>query len=304
MAGPWDDLMKVLLKTKPQDIVQWVWKGAIAKYQLSEELKCTLYADGLFLVEEQAHEFLLHLEFQSNAHPHMGERLHEYNLIASREHDYLPVYSCVIYLRKGINKVPSPSLRKLPMGQEISRFYFGAIELADLPAEQFFQTGPLGLLPLVPLMEGGTKQEAVDTMISRLASAQEQQLLTISYLLGGLAFEGEEAQRWFKERFDMFEEMIQDTYAYRKVIEKGIQQGVQQGIQQGVELGEIRALRQVVLDVVAQRFPEMERSAKKLVETLRTASTLHRLIIKLSKAQTPQEATVAFMLEESEDTEH
>jgi hypothetical protein len=56
------------------------------------------YDDGLLHVSLDGKAFLAHFEFQSSYDRHIGERLLEYNVLASRQYDYLPVYSCVIYV--------------------------------------------------------------------------------------------------------------------------------------------------------------------------------------------------------------
>lgn len=141
MPGPWDTLMKHLIRTKPQHLVTWILKRAQFKERLSEEIKVTLYSDGLLLVELDGQRMILSLEFQSKADPRIRERLQEYNILASREHNYLPVFSCIIYLRKNINVAPSPLIRQLPNGTQYDRFDFEEIELAEIPAIQLLQTG-------------------------------------------------------------------------------------------------------------------------------------------------------------------
>ncbi len=52
---------------------------------------------------------LLHLEIQSKEDRTMAQRLLEYNVVATREHQ-CPVLSCVLYLRQDHWLAESPSL--------------------------------------------------------------------------------------------------------------------------------------------------------------------------------------------------
>jgi len=87
---------------------------------LSTEIKReTIYADALFLVVLYGQEMLLHIEFQSTVDKTMAECLLEYNVHLSKEHGNLPVYSCVVYLRKADGVPQSPLIRRLPNGKEV-----------------------------------------------------------------------------------------------------------------------------------------------------------------------------------------
>jgi predicted transposase YdaD len=115
MPKPYDDAMKKLVGGNPQDLVSWVLPGAKFGKHLPFELSVeNIYADGLLQVSLDGNEFLAHFEFQSSYDGHIGERLLEYNVLASRQYNYLPVYSCVIYLKNHRSVPHSPLLRGLP----------------------------------------------------------------------------------------------------------------------------------------------------------------------------------------------
>lgn len=94
MAGLWDDALKKLIDDSPQDFVSWVAPGSTYERSLPQKLKAVhLYADALLQVTEAGQPALKHIEFQSTYDERIGERLLEYNTLASRENGYLPVSS-------------------------------------------------------------------------------------------------------------------------------------------------------------------------------------------------------------------
>jgi hypothetical protein len=184
MPKPYDDAMKKLIGENSQDLLSWVAPGALFGKQLPYELSVeNIYADGLIQASLDGNEFLAHFEFQSRNDVRIGERLLEYNVLASRQYNYLPVFSCVIYL-KNHNDVPkSPFIRELPTGEEVVRFHYRSIEPGKQTSADLVQTGLVGLLPLLPLTQDGARREVVEQMITRLVSAEKIESLWIGYVL-------------------------------------------------------------------------------------------------------------------------
>ena len=134
MPKPYDDAMKKLVGGNPQDLVSWVIPGAQFGKQLPLELSVeNIYADGLLQATLDGKDFLAHIEFQSSYDGRIGERLWEYNVLASRQYNYLPVYSCVIYLKNHTSVPHSPFRKGLPNGEEVVRFHYRSIELGKQP---------------------------------------------------------------------------------------------------------------------------------------------------------------------------
>ena len=100
MPKPYDDAMKKLVGGNPQDFLSWVLQEAIYTQRLPYELHPErIYADGPIEAVLDGERILAHFEFQSSYDLRIGERLLEYNVLASRQYDYLTVYSYVIYLK-------------------------------------------------------------------------------------------------------------------------------------------------------------------------------------------------------------
>ncbi len=69
-------------------------------------------------------------------------------------------------------------------------------------------------------------------------------------------------------------DILRETWAYQEIIKEG----------------ELRARHQDVLDVIQARFPEILPFAKKQIEGIKDTEVLRRLIVKMSTAQTAEEA--------------
>lgn len=279
MPKPYDDAMKKLVMGNPQDLVLWVLPRAQFGKQLPYELSVeNIYADGLLQVSLDGKEFLLHIEFQSSNDAYIGERLLEYNVLASRQYDFLPV--CVIYLKNHGDVPQSPFIRALPSGEEIVRFQYRSIELGKLTSEELLQTGLAGLLPLLPLTRDGARREVVEKMITGLISAEKTESLWIGYALATKVLKDD--LKWLRRRFAVFSDILRETPAFQEVLAEGLEKGLKEG--------ELRAQRQTLLAVVQERFPGIVDLAKKQADAIEDPEALRRLIVKMSIVQTSEEA--------------
>ncbi len=318
MAGQYDDNVKKLIEANPQDFVALAVKGGHFEEILDKELKSThIFADALLKVTQNGEPMLAHFEFQSGDDPHMPERLLEYNTLASREHDYLPVSSCVIYLRKVSNPLTSPFIRKLPDSEEVVIFHFKSIELAKLAAGEFLESGGIGLSPLVTLTQGGTEHKVVKQMIAGLQSSGKSNLLVIAGAIASLVFENKSVteQEWLERTFAMLNDTLRSTKYYQKILKEGHDEGLEKGLEEGLEKGlekgrqeelqrELQLQRDALVDIVRDRFPKSVRLFKKQAGTIEDPALLLRLIVKISTAQTSEEAErqlLAILREDSED---
>ncbi len=305
MPGSYDDSVKKLIDANPQDFVSLVFGNGHFVLALPHELKLLhLYADALFKVMLDGEPVLLHIEFQSGYDPRMQERLLEYNTLASREYGYLPVYSCVIHLKKDSSIPVSPFMRKLPTGEEVVRFHYKSVELWKKDAIELLHSGWMGLLPLVPLTRGGTEHGVVEEMIAGLVSAGKTELLVVANALASLAFEQESAaeQEWLERTFAMLNDTLRNTKAYQKILKEGREQGREQGREEGLEKGRQEALQQALLDVVEEHFPQIMYTVRQQIKVIGDPATLRHLIVKMTTVQTAEDAEQLFRTA-IEDTE-
>lgn len=297
MVKPWDDLMKRLFMTSPQQMVQWLVPGAQFISERSLELKSrTIEADILYNIVVRGKKMVLHVEFQRRGDRTMGKRLWEYNaltVIASG----LPVRSMVIYLKKTRSVVDPPYMLKLPDGDPSHVFFYRNIKLWELSSEVFRQPGSEGLLPLIPLTRDGTRREVVDEMIVGLLAAQKAELLSIGYLLSALVFKKDDEREWLDRRFAMFKDILKESWAYQDILREGLEEGIERGIEQGIEQGRqkerkanLKMWRQALTSFTGTHFPDLSSLAKKQVRAIEDPMVLQRVMVSLFSAQTVEEA--------------
>jgi predicted transposase YdaD len=288
MAKPWDDSLKKLVQADPQAFVSWFVPDASFTGARPHELKhWTLEVDALLGVQVNGQDMLLHLEFQTYNDPAMAERLLRYNVLARSEHR-LPVLSCVIYPLGGGEASPSPLSWIVPTGQEVLQFQYLSVELKVLLPEEVLQTGLTGLLPLLPLTKNGARREIVETMFSRLLAAKKIELVPIGCTLASLAFSREnpsDQDRLFR-RFHEMHDILRETPIYQEILKEGREEGLEQGLQRG----QLEALRQAVVEIVVERFPRLVRLTKKQVALIEDPEVLRHVLVKVSIAQSAQEA--------------
>ncbi|HCF84944.1 MAG TPA: hypothetical protein DEV72_07070 [Ktedonobacter sp.] len=318
MAGAWDSMAKRLIGANPEHFIKWLASEATFVAVLDLELKSKhLYADALLQITQDDKPGLLHIEVQAYRDPEMQVRLLEYNVLASRQYSHIPVYSYVICLLEVADVVDPPFTRRFLNGEEVHRFYYQVIRLWDIPAETLLHSGWTGLLPLVSLTRSGKQPEMVKEMIDRLAEANEWDLLAISRLIGGLTFKKGPEREWFRKRFDMFQDILKESWVYQEIgqefleqgYEKGLEKGLKKGLEQGLELGReqglglgreqeqqkrVQGLRLVLMGLVETHFPEITRQAQQYIDTINDPEDLQTIILKISTARRLEEARGIF----------
>ena len=236
MADAWDDAIKRLFREHPQDFVSWLVKDAIYDGTVSGELKNrTRRADILvnIMQRETWKKGLLHAEVQSKDDENIIDRLREYNLMSTLTYQK-PVISFLILLRPMPGALRSPAITALFDEIEIWRFHYVVIRLWEIPAEELLHSGLIGLLPLVPLTKGGTEQETLLTTVTELAEAKEYNLLALAKVIAGLIMKGKIAQEALERMFAMYQSILEDSWVYQEMVQKGIEKWIEKGIEKGI----------------------------------------------------------------------
>jgi predicted transposase YdaD len=284
MAGKWDSPLKRLVEDYPQDFVSWLLQQATFERVLKTELSHRIiHTDMLLEATKEGRRCALHLEFQAESDPHMAKRLWEYNVRATIQYG-CPVYSYVVYLKKSLQSARSPYRVILPDGQEVHRFQFGVIELAETEPEDLRRVGAKALLPLLPLTRGGKRHEVVDVALAEFAPAGEvpnAELLVFTLEFASLVFSEESDREWLKRRFSVFNDILRETWVFQEIMQEGEEKGLKKGLE---------GLRQTLLSVVQARFPELVFLARGQVVFIEDMELLQNLIVNMSTAQTAEEA--------------
>jgi len=311
MATPYDDTFKTFISENAQDFASWLVKGAQVQEKLLTEFEGRkLQADALLslLVPETGEELLLQIECQSKKDADMPERLLEYHLRARREH-HRSVYSCVIYLRDDGEVQHSP-LTWIVLGDEVLRFHYLVIEVAKMTADQFRHLALPGLLPFMILTREGTTHQVAEEIFSGLEQAGKRDSLAAAYTLASLAFgkENRTDQDWLLRRLSDMDDVLRDTPVYQEMtrwareegLREGLQEGLREGRQEGRQEGLQEGLQQALLAIVTEHFPKLVRLAKKQMAGIKEPEALQLLIVKMSIAQSAEEAQ-QYLLEVDEE---
>ncbi|HET9919416.1 MAG TPA: hypothetical protein VFQ30_06215 [Ktedonobacteraceae bacterium] len=296
MAKPYDDSLKTLVRTNPQAFVSLVFPEAQYVRELPEKLKnLSLKMDALFEVVVKGSPILVHFEFQTYNDVTMPERLLNYNVQARRTYKK-PVHSCAIHLLNDGELPASPLVWYSIPEEQVLEFKFQNIELSKLAPESLLDSDQAGLWPLSPLAKDGANYEVVDTMFSHLMEADKKDLLPIGYTLASLAF-GENniaAQDWLTRRYKEMYDVLRETPIYQEMTrtarEEGWEEGMEKGLERGLERGRLDSAHQTLVAVILERFPRLERFARKQLSDVDDPLVLQHLTVKMSIAQTMEEA--------------
>lgn len=227
----------------------------------------------------------------------MGRRLWEYNALTTYTSG-LVVCSFVIYLKKDGNVVESPYIISLPNGEGIHIFHFKTIKLWEMPTEVLKQAGLEGLLPLLPLTKDGTRQEVVEEMITGLQVAGKEDLLPFGYAFAALIFNKVPDQDWLKRRFDMLKDILEESWAYQEMKQRGMAEGraegkaegLEKGKAEGLEKGRLETLGQTLVSFIQKRFPDLLPLAKQQTVAIKDPEVLQHVLDELFAAQSTEEA--------------
>lgn len=310
MPHIWDDLMKMLARANPQDLLSFLLKDTCYLADITHEQKVrSVTADYVCKANRNGEEIVVHVEFQRSHHKNMGRRMWEYNSVITFLTD-LPVYSFVLYLCKDNSIVEPPYRLEARNGEVLHIFFYQNIFLWQVLPEELLQSGLAGLLPLLPLTKGAkeARDSVVTAMIDGLRQAGKEDILALGYTIAGLVYNAETDKEWLKRRFIMFEDFLEESWVYQEIVQKGIDKGLEQGIEQGIEIGKkeaMNALRPTLVSVVEARFPELTDLARQQGERFTVPEMLSDVIGKLLKAQTIEQARQILMqLDQIPDTPH
>jgi hypothetical protein len=103
----------------------------------------------------------------------------------------------------------------------------------------------------------------------------------------------------------MLDEIIRESPAYKRLIKKAYEESVQEGLErilEEVRKEELQQLWLLLVKIVKARFPRLERLARKQGIVIEEAEVLTDLIVRVSAAQTMEEARQHLLaVDEGED---
>jgi flagellar biosynthesis/type III secretory pathway protein FliH len=148
-----------------------------------------------------------------------------------------------------------------------------------------------------------TRDETIGSMIEGLRTAGKDDILALGYAFAGLVYKAEDDKQWLKRRFAVFHDILEDSWSYQEMVQKGIdqglqkgldqglQKGLQKGLEQGVKQGELLAARSFLTRIIAKHFPQLSPLAQQKAAQLETVAELNNAIDKLLEVQTLEQAS-------------
>jgi hypothetical protein len=179
-----------------------------------------------------------------------------------------------------------------------------------LQARDLLEGRPEGLLPFLPLAEGGTNPAMVDAMFEKLRQTGDVALLETTVELAVMTFEHYNGDlNWLSRRIKEMPE-IRETTVYedamrslekigrevglqegREVgLQEGREKGLQEGREKGLQEGRLETLRDMLIKIVEVRMPVLIELALQQAPLIDDLGTLQLLIDKMLTVATVEEA--------------
>jgi hypothetical protein len=161
-------------------------------------------------------------------------------------------------------------------------YRFRVISLAAMDAEEMMKRGEPCIMPFIPLMRNGENffDEAERRIYEHAIDRKEKaDLLTGMALLSGIISKNL-TEKLLQRRLDV----MRESFAYELIK----QEGYKQGIEEGIEKGMLEDAREMVLEVLSERFgmvPENIESQIMSIKSRRQLKDLHRHAIRVSSIE-------------------
>jgi len=214
----------------------------------------TMRVDNLYRCRQDGAEFLVHFEAVSRFRPDTLDRQANYVRAIVTKYK-LPCRSYILLLTETGVPARLPKFLDCSFGDYVSRIRLRVVRLWRIPARRVLRMGRLALLPWVTLMK--VTPDELRRAQEGLIAARRPGLAVQFALLGGLRYGTKEL---FEERLAAMttEEIIEDSYFYTWVLEKGEkkgqEKGLERGLEQGREQGERTGRAKSLIELLTTRF--------------------------------------------------
>ena len=281
MAQEFDLVIKALAERYPEHFVQLVRGVPADKVERLEKEAVAVKreSDILFKVTENGYEYLMALEAQTYVDRDMPRRLLEYTALQHREFKK-PVYPVVLNLT-GRPQADTYGFDCLDL--TVVAFSYRLINLADLPGEEVLKRGPVGIIPLVPLMRNQLLDEEVLTECVRRIEEAPVEWQPDLYL--GLAVFS--SLRFTRE---IILKVIEVTKMEASPLFDGIRE---KWVDQGEKIGARKERIEVILEALDENIGHYPDNLKNKLQAIQDMYTLKILLRRAVKAKTLDEFMTA-----------
>jgi hypothetical protein len=291
----YDETFKKWITQQADEILPILITDIQYERELSVEFsRSMMRADKVFEVSHHGKPYILNIEFQVGSDTYLPERLLLYNAALHYKY-HLPVLSMVIYPFSGTMAVPPlviPNSEK-----DIVIFQFETVPLFQMNAEPYVQNHQTCMYPLLPTMLGFDADMAVQAL-SELSERyrDDRKTLIEQFIWMQLCLDRNRTIKLperihIQERLNMFDQLWEESPTIQKMREEYRLKGRQEGLQEGVQ-----TLRQVLVDVVRPKYPDLVDLAQQQASHFDSPEALHLLIQQVLNA--PNTDIVRWLLEQ------
>ena len=251
----YDTISKHLIQTYPKDFIRFtLGQDNVEVLNILDTEQNTVetrHTDSLIRVHIAGKEALIHHEFQTTDDPSMPICMAGYIIRAIEQHN-LPVYSSVIYLRRGAGRRDPGHFIQEISGRPVVIEYT-VIRLSEIEGQDILNGGPSGLFPFTTLMKRPDRMDS-DEWFRHCVDATNglpvDESIKVDFLgrmmiLSGLVYDPAFINRILLQEGLMDAIMRESSFA-QYIKQLGIEQGIEQG-------GRQRAIEDL-LDVLEIRF--------------------------------------------------
>lgn len=274
----YDLIIKALAERYMAQIASFVRGVAVSVEQVEakdkEAVAVQRTSDVLVKVREDGYEYLMLVEFQARPDRKMAGRLLEYTAMHHRRHE-IPIYPVVINLTGGGRQDEQYIMECLDL--TVVDFNYRRLNLEDITGRDLLYRGPVGLLPLAPLMRQEEPPEAVlEKCAKRLDSEveAEDERATLYVALAALS-----SLRFPKE-------LILKVLEVSKLENLPLFDGIRE---EWEARGEFKGRLEMLLDLVEARFGRVPDELRKRLGALNGHEEIKQAMRKAMSAETIEE---------------
>jgi len=241
-------------------------------------------SDALVKVREGGYEYLMLVEFQARPDRKMSRRLLEYTAMHHRRHEK-PVYPVVINLTGGGRQDGRYMFECLDL--TVVDFNYRLINLEDIAGRELLYRGPVGLLPLAPLMRQEDPPEAVLVKCASRFDSEvqgEEERATLYLALGVLA--ALKIQKGVVRKILEVSKMENSPF-FDGIREEWEARGEIKGREEGI--------REAILEAVEENTGQRPVGLKEILSGIRDSDMLKKILRRAVKAKTFEEFETVLM---------
>jgi hypothetical protein len=233
-----DQGAKAIIQLRPADFIKKVLPDAeyLGPLETDVATEPQLVLDTLSRIRYHGIECAIDMEIQATYDKEMPQRLFEYGSSAMKVHK-LPVISVVIWLQSG-GTVPASPYEVRVDDIPIATWHFHNLRMQDLSAPDMITSGPLGLLPFVPFMQGANEQLSEQAMRRVKQEAPEDETKTLAFVLAvfiAQMYKSDELARAIVRRVFMSIDLFKDSPLYQSLMKEAVEEAVKEAVKEAVE---------------------------------------------------------------------